>query len=100
MTSPTVRSLSKSREHLAVERALPAQMMLAMNELCTGRGLTVMRPDVVQKLMMAVVAPLTRMNNLSVSRNAGKINDLATTLLNDLSPTIRATVSTAAPCSA
>lgn len=78
--------LPKRREQVTVERALPAQMMLAMNDMCTSRGLTVLRPDVLQKLQTAVVAPLAQLDNMSISRNAKVIDSHATTLLNDLSP--------------
>ncbi|WP_113152751.1 hypothetical protein [Nitratireductor sp. OM-1] len=84
MTAAGIEEL-RERDQLVVEAALPAHMMYLMVEECQKIGVE-LRADVQEKLNLAAVAPLTRLDELSVSRTAKRIDELARTLLHDLSP--------------
>lgn len=73
------------REKEMVERALPAHMMVLMLDECRKIGIEG-RADLLHHLNVASVAPLSRLDTLSVARVAKRIDDTATTLLHDLSP--------------
>ena len=75
--------LLKARDQTAVERALPGLMMFVMMEQCTKVGVE-MRADVTHKLNMASAAPLAKLDTLSISRVAKRVDDTAATLLRDL----------------
>lgn len=73
----------KTRDQAAVEGALPALMMFLMMEQCKKLGIEV-RADVLHNLNQAAVVPLSRLDALSVSRVAKRVDETATTLLRDL----------------
>lgn len=75
----------KARDMSAVELALPAHMMFLMVEECRKIGLE-LREDVAHKLNVASASPLSRLDTLSVARVAKQIDDLARSILHDLSP--------------
>ena len=68
-----------------VERCVPAHMMVLMMQECSKIGLE-MRADVQHHLNVASVAPLAECDTLSVARLARRVDEVATTLLKDLSP--------------
>jgi hypothetical protein len=85
MTSMTARTNLKLRDQQVVETALPAYMLALMVEEAQKKGFEV-RTDVLAHLGRAAAVPLSKVDELSVSRLARQITDTATTLLNVLSP--------------
>lgn len=85
MTSETVRVNMKQRDLQTVEAALPAYMMALMVEEAQKKGF-VLRSDVIAHLGRAAAVPLSKVDELSVSRLARQITDTATTLLTDMNP--------------
>jgi len=83
MTTAAARANLKLRDHQAVELAVPAHMMFLMIEELRKKGFE-LRADVLQHLNLAAVLPLAKLDELSVSRVARRIEDVATTLLRDL----------------
>ena len=75
----------RDRDLTTVEQALPAHLMFLMMEQVQKLGLE-LRADVLQHLNRAAIAPLARLDELSVARVARRIDDAARTLLHDLSP--------------
>ena len=75
----------RDRDLTTVEQALPAHMMFLMMEQVQRLGLE-LRADVLLHLNRAAIAPLARLDELSVARVARRIDDSAKTLLHDLSP--------------
>lgn len=75
----------KARDLAAVELALPAHLMFLMMEECRQAGYE-LREDVQHKLNVASASPLSRLDTLSVARLAKEIDDVARSLLHDLSP--------------
>lgn len=73
------------RELEAVQQAVPAHMMFLMMEQCQGAGLE-LRADVLHHLNNAAAAPLAKLDALSISRAAQRIDDVARLLLHELSP--------------
>lgn len=74
-----------ARDMTAVELALPAHLMFLMIEECKKNGLE-LREDVAHKLNVASVSPLSQLDTLSIARLAKLIDDLAHSILHDLSP--------------
>lgn len=83
MTSASARANLKLRDQQVVELAVPAQMLFLMVEEARKKGF-VLRSDAMQHLNLAAVAPLAKCDELSVSRLARRIDDVASTLLRDL----------------
>ena len=75
----------KTRDLTIVQRAVPAHMLCLMVEQCTKNGFE-LRPDVLYKLNLAAAAPMAGCDMLSVARLARRVDEVATTLLHDLSP--------------
>ena len=75
----------KSRDVRVVEKALPAHLMFLMMEECQKIKLE-LRPDAMAHLNRAAVAPLVRLDELSMARVARRIDETARTLLRDLAP--------------
>lgn len=75
----------QAQEQTAIELALPAHMMFLMMEECQKMGIE-MRADVAHKLNVASVSPLSQLDTLSVRRTAKRIDEVARSLLHDLSP--------------
>lgn len=75
----------KAVEVEAIERCVPAHMLVLMMEQCQRMGLEI-RADVMQQLNVASVAPLSRFDTLSVARCAREVDRVARSLLHDLSP--------------
>jgi hypothetical protein len=75
----------KSRDVRVVEKALPAHMMFLMMEECQKIKLE-LRADVMVHLNRAAIAPLVRLDELSVARVARRIDETARILLRDLAP--------------
>ena len=74
----------RDRDLTTVEQALPAHMMFLMMEQAQKLRLE-LRADVLLHLNRAAIAPLVRLDELSVARVARRIDDAAKTLLHDLS---------------
>lgn len=68
-----------------LERTVPAHMLVLMTDQCRKIGLE-LRADAQHRLNMASAAPLAKLDNFSVARLAKQTDDIATGLLNDLSP--------------
>ncbi|WP_266032656.1 hypothetical protein [Brucella intermedia] len=75
----------RARDKNVTEQMVPAHMLFLMLEECQKAGYEV-RSDVMQHLNVAVAAPLAGLDDLSVARLAKKTDDIATSLLHDLSP--------------
>ena len=75
----------KTRDQEIVERCLPAHMLFLMIEECRKIGLE-LRADVARQLNVSAIAPLARVDSLSVARLARRVDDDARALLRDLSP--------------
>lgn len=75
----------KARDMTAIELALPAHLMFLMAEECSKAGLE-LRADVQHKLNVASVSPLSQLDTLSIARVAKQVDDLARSLLHDISP--------------
>jgi hypothetical protein len=75
----------KSRDVRVVEKALPAHLMFLMMEECQKIKLE-LRADVMVHLNRAAIAPLVRLDELSVARVARRIDETARILLRDLAP--------------
>lgn len=74
-----------TRDQEILESALPAHLLFLMMAECKKIGLELWA-DTMHHLNNASVAPLTQLDTLSVARLAKKIDDIARSLLNDLSP--------------
>lgn len=68
-----------------LETTVPAHMVLLMLEACGKQGYEA-RLDVLGHLSRAVAAPMMGRDGLSISRLARRTDELARSLLNDLSP--------------
>ncbi|MEJ6846722.1 hypothetical protein V3589_10955 [Sinorhizobium fredii] len=77
--------MEPSEERMIVERCLPAHLMFLMAEECRKAGFE-LRSDVMQHLNVAAVSPLARLDMLSVVRLARRTDEVARSLLNELSP--------------
>ena len=84
MMTLDIRALA-DRDQKIVETALPAHLMFLMMEECQKIGLE-LRADTMHHLNNAAAAPLAQLDTFSVARLAKKIDDIARSLLNDLSP--------------
>lgn len=74
------------QEKSVVETSLPAMMLGLMAEKCLEAGFE-FRSDILKRLNVAAVAPLSGLgNDLSVSRVAKRLDDASRALLNDMSP--------------
>ena len=73
----------KNRDNAVLEAALPAMLILQMLEKSRELGVE-MRWDVEKKLSDAVLAPLSKLDPVSVSRVAQRLEDVSATLLRDL----------------
>ena len=74
----------KTRDARVLETTLPAMLMLKMLEKARKTGVE-MRWDVEKKLSNAVLAPLGKLDTVSVSRIAHRLEDMSTTMLRDVS---------------
>ena len=74
-----------TRDLMTVEACLPALMLFLMMEQCRKIGLE-LRADVMDHLNRATIAPLAKLDELSVARVARRVDESARTLLHDLSP--------------
>jgi hypothetical protein len=75
----------RKRDQKVAEQTVPAHMLFLMMEQCQKAGYEV-RSDVMHHLNVAVAAPLAGLDDLSVARLAKKTDDIAVSLLHDLSP--------------
>jgi hypothetical protein len=75
----------QSRDVDIVSRGVPAHMMALMVEACMRQGFEV-RADVFHHLSMAAGTVLAKLDTFSIARLAKRIDEVATTLLTDLSP--------------
>ena len=85
MTSQTARENMRKRDLQVVETVLPAYMLCLMIEEAQKKGFE-LRADVIAHLGRAAALPLAKVDELSVSRLARQVTDVATTLLADISP--------------
>jgi hypothetical protein len=85
MTTDTARANLHARDKKIVETSVPAHMLILMLEKCQEIGFEC-RLDVLRHLNNAAAAPLTKIDLFSVSRLAKRIDEVGTTLLNDLAP--------------
>lgn len=76
---------SAAQEIATLEKAVPAHMLVLMLEECARRGYEC-RSDILKHLNNAAAAALTGLDNLSISRLAKRVDDIAVNLLNRLSP--------------
>lgn len=74
-----------ARDLTILERSVPPHMLFLMVQQCQKMGLE-LRADVLHHLDVAAAAPLSQLDTLSVARIAKRVDDIATGLLNDLSP--------------
>lgn len=75
----------QAQELKVVERCVPAHMLFLMMEECQKIGYE-LRSDVMHHLNVASVTPLAGLDTLSVARLARRVDDVARSLLHDLSP--------------
>lgn len=68
-----------------LEKTVPPHMMVLMIQACMEKGFEV-RSDVLQHLNNAAVAPLARLDALTISRLARRTDEIALALLKKLSP--------------
>ena len=74
-----------ARDRGVIELGAPGHMLVLMAQEAAKKGWT-MRSDAVHRLNMAAAAPMANLDPFSIRRLAQKIDDVATTLLNDLNP--------------
>jgi len=84
MTTATARANLKLRDIQVVELATPAHMLLTIMEQVQARGFE-LRADVVKHLGNAAIIPFTKLDEVGVARVARRVEDVAQTLLRDLS---------------
>lgn len=73
------------RDIKVLEKTVPAHMLVLMIEACMKKGFEV-REDVLMHLNNAAVAPLARLDELTISRLAKRTDELAGQYLNRLAP--------------
>jgi hypothetical protein len=76
---------SVQQEIATLEKAVPAHMLVLMIEACARQGYEC-RSDILMHLNNAAASPLAGLDAFTIARLAKRIDDIAVSLLNSLSP--------------
>lgn len=77
--------VSAQKEIAALEKAVPAHMLVLMIEACARLGFEC-RSDILMHLNNAAISPLAGLDEFSIARLAKRVDDIAVGLLTHLSP--------------
>lgn len=84
-SAPSMLEPPLGDEQERVETALPAHLLFLMLEEVTAKGVYEFRPDIMIKLNRASIVPLRDLDPLTITRVAGRTDEIARTLINGLS---------------